>query len=306
MSAPDTKLVSIVLPIHNGARYLRQSIESCLDQTYGDLQLIVVDDASTDDTAVIVRSYNDPRVTPIGLSTNVGLPRALNVGFEHAAGDFLTWTSDDNYYAPDALEHMVHFLETHSEIDFVYTDYTVIDDNDQVQRVMTAPPPEEMLLSNRVGGCFLYRRQVYETLGGFNPEFTLSEDYEYWLRTLCHFRMAPLNRPLYFYRKHEQSLTSERLRDIRRMSWRVRRRWLPHLPGVSRHTLADAYLTFAFQAFAVGEGWEARRWLVQSLLKQPTAVLRPDGMRRSAMVVLGPTLTRKLRSLKFYMRQIRG
>lgn len=110
--AENSPKVSIVLPTYNGARYLRQSIDSCLGQTYRNLELIVVDDASTDTTPEIIRSYQDPRIRVIRHEKSKMLPESLNTGFRAVSGDYLTWTSDDNYYVPEAIlgkewEHLV-------------------------------------------------------------------------------------------------------------------------------------------------------------------------------------------------------
>jgi len=107
MSPP---LITIVLPTHNGVRYLRQSVESCLSQTHRELELIVVDDGSTDGTPEMIASFDDPRIVRVRNAPNLGLPASLNVGFTRARGDYLTWTSDDNWYELNALERMLDFL----------------------------------------------------------------------------------------------------------------------------------------------------------------------------------------------------
>jgi len=99
--------VTIVLPTFNGSRYIRQSIESCLNQTYRNIELIIIDDGSTDNTIEIINSYRDDRLRLIQFEENLGHIAALNYGFSVSTGDFLTWTSDDDYYALDAISQMV-------------------------------------------------------------------------------------------------------------------------------------------------------------------------------------------------------
>src|SRR5437899_2495400 len=120
-------VISIVLPTYNGSKYIRASIESCLAQTFRDFELIIVNDCSTDDTAKIIGEYveKDPRIKIIHNQFNKKLPLSLNTGFDIAAGIYHTWTSDDNYYAPNALENLYGLLEKDKTIDFVYTDYTI-------------------------------------------------------------------------------------------------------------------------------------------------------------------------------------
>src|SRR5438034_11794938 len=108
-SSHDSTLITIVLPTHNGAKYLRESIESCLGQTYHNLELVVVDDASSDATPDVIAEYSDPRLISVRHGQNRGLPEALNTGFAHSRGHYLTWTSDDNRYAPEARAEMAAF-----------------------------------------------------------------------------------------------------------------------------------------------------------------------------------------------------
>jgi hypothetical protein len=208
---PSAK-VSIVLPTYNGARYLRQSIDSCLKQTFANLEVLVVDDASRDDTASIVQSYRDPRVRYFRHETNRGIAEGLNTGFRNATGDFLTWTSDDNYYAENAIEEMVRFLQTHTAVDFVYAENYIVNEGSTTWKggaIRRNEPPESLVADNFIGACFLYTRKVYAAVGGYNPKTFLAEDYDYWVRVSRQFRMQRVFHRLYFYRFHENSLTSK-------------------------------------------------------------------------------------------------
>jgi glycosyltransferase involved in cell wall biosynthesis len=202
------KLISIVLPVYNGARFLRQSIDSCLQQTYRNIELVVVDDGSVDDSVDIVKSYDDDRIKLIRHQTNRKLPAALNTGFEHTSGVYLTWTSHDNYYAPTAIAEMVNFLEENPRIHFVFTDDYYVDEADQFLGVVKRGPIERLAAESCLGGGFLYTRTVYEKVGPYNERVFLAEDYDYWLRVSAYFTLGHLGRPLYYYRQHPESLTS--------------------------------------------------------------------------------------------------
>ena len=99
--------MTIVLPTYNGDRYLGESIASCLGQTYSSLELLVVDDGSTSDIRGIVEAAKDDRIRYIRHPENRGLSMALNTGFAASRGEYLTWTSDDNRYHPEAIARMV-------------------------------------------------------------------------------------------------------------------------------------------------------------------------------------------------------
>ena len=124
-------LVSIVLPTFNGERYLRQSIGSVISQQYKNWELIIVDDHSTDSTSAIIDEFTDTdsRIKVIHNSTNQKLPKSLNIGFEKAKGDLLTWTSDDNLYLPNALGEMVDIFLSDSDLGFVFCAQEIIDQN---------------------------------------------------------------------------------------------------------------------------------------------------------------------------------
>ncbi|MBI2868956.1 MAG: glycosyltransferase [Chloroflexi bacterium] len=207
-------LVSIVLPTYNGARYLRQSIESCLNQTYSNIELIIVDDGSTDDTPDIIGSFRDSRIKSLKHDKNKGLPHALNTGFAAARGEFLTWTSDDNEYLPQAIEEMVAFL-TVQDCPFVYCDYFSVSDEMAEKKPIKFPdfPPFER--GNYIGACFMLRREVAAETGEYDSGVSLVEDYDYWIRISRKFSMKHLARPLYLFRKHDRSLSATRAYEIR-------------------------------------------------------------------------------------------
>jgi glycosyltransferase involved in cell wall biosynthesis len=237
-------LVSIVLPTYNGARYLDEAIQSCLQQSYSRWELIIVDDASTDDTPERIAAYlgADRRIIAVRHEINRKLPGALNTGFALARGDYLTWTSDDNRYRPHALATLVEFLEKHPGTDLVYSDYCRVDAQGEPTGLTVAPPPEELLFGNCVGPSFLYRRAVHDTLGGYASDLFLIEDYEYWLRTSTRFRLAPLHQDLYLYRMHPASLTSRRQERIVALADRVLLHYLPRLTWADEAIKARAYL----------------------------------------------------------------
>lgn len=203
--APDDPglRVSIILPVYNGAQHLRQSIDSCLQQTHRNIELVIVDDCSTDATPNIISEYlrRDPRIISVRNIRNLHLPGALNVGFAHANGDLLTWTSHDNYYASTAIETLVRQLCSRQEVDLVYSAFRHVDEHGRVDPdIVYLPPPWRLPFINAVGACFLYRRAVYEKTGEYREDMEYEEDYEYWLRVRRHFNIMRLNFPLYYYR----------------------------------------------------------------------------------------------------------
>jgi len=207
--------VSIVLPTYNGAKYIWQSIDSCLNQTYKNIELIIVDDGSTDETSEIIKSYKDKRIKYLRHEKNKGLPHALNTGFANATGEYLTWTSHDNYYAKEAIEKMISFLRDRN-YSFVYCDfYRFKDENPSNLNIVKLPDVLTLENHNDVGACFLYSRGVYEVIGDYDPDATLAEDYDYWIRVSKKFSMYHLAEPLYSYRECNESLSLSRFYEVR-------------------------------------------------------------------------------------------
>jgi glycosyltransferase involved in cell wall biosynthesis len=228
--APEVPgLVSIVLPVYNGAQVLDESIASVIAQTYRDFELIVIDDGSTDETPRIADAWaaRDPRVRVVH-QENQKLPRSLSNGFRLARGEFLTWTSDDNRMKPDFLGKLVGALKKRPTVDMVYANVDIIDEaghalrnSDWFSNYQTPPGSEHIVIpgdvaelnvwpNNYVGSAFMYRARVAHLLGDYSAIRFTTEDYDYWMRVNEFFtlRHAGIPDQVYEYRFHPKSLTS--------------------------------------------------------------------------------------------------
>lgn len=210
------RVVSIVLPVFNGERYLAQSVESILNQSYSNFELIVVNDCSTDRTEDIIQNFAsiDSRIIYIKNEKNLKLPASLNRGFSIARGEYYTWTSDDNLYHQEAIEKMVRYLDNHPDYGMVACDYRTINAEGAVQATAHVGDSDALVIKNRVGACFMYRKHVAEEIGEYRTDLFLVEDYDYWLRIRRKYPIAFLHEPLYDYRVHEKSLTAERKQEV--------------------------------------------------------------------------------------------
>lgn len=224
LSYDSNIMVSIVLPVYNGERYLSESIESCLSQTHKNIELIVVNDGSRDRSSQIIKNYaiKDSRILVLEHNVNRGLAAALNTGLNKAKGQFFTWTSHDNKYEVDAIEILARYLCKWREIDFVYSAYYALDEIGQVANEPTyLPPPWKLNKGNVVGPFFMFRREVWERVGEYRLDREYVEDYDYWVRIYkAGFEMMRLDVPAYYYRRHGSSMTSraaQRERELRQM-----------------------------------------------------------------------------------------
>lgn len=228
--------VSVVLPVYNGERYLRESVDSILLQGDCLRELVIVNDGSTDGTAGILDEYAaHPKVQVVKLARNRGLPTGLNIGFAATSGPYLTWTSDDNRYKPNALGTMASALSV-GRADLVYAMTEWIDGDGQVVSEFVTDPPRCLPKWNVVHACFMYTRTVYDAIGGYRDDYRLAEDYDYWMRAYQRFRFARIDKVLYQYRSHGDSLTASEGHKVDTVLNRVRgdfyrdwRRWRPHV-----------------------------------------------------------------------------
>lgn len=198
-------MISIVLPVYNGSRFLKESVDSIIAQSYSDWELILVNDCSTDNTLDICKDYSmkDSRISVYTNQKNMRQTWSMNFGFSKAKGDYLTWTSDDNRYKPTALEEMISYLENHQDCDFVYCDYDTIDENGKVTGTCTVDEPVMNLDHCSVGACFLYKKLVREIVGDYDVESHYAQDYDYWIRVYDKMTMHTLHKCLYEYRYHD-------------------------------------------------------------------------------------------------------
>ena len=211
MCTMTNPLISIVLPVYNGEKYLETSINSCVEQTYRNWELLIIDDGSTDRSAEIAKKYEaiDSRIHYFKNEKNLKLPKALNKGFSLAKGEYLTWTSDDNFYRPEALEKMLFELQKNNS-QFVFAKCSIIDSEGKEISTIFAPEDYQHAIWDYcfVGACFLYSRKVKETVGEYDSELFLCEDYDYWLRIFACFDVQYINENLYAYRRHDKALST--------------------------------------------------------------------------------------------------
>lgn len=264
---PVSALVSIIVPTYNRAAFLPAALEAALAQTWTDLEVIVVDDGSTDNTREVAEriAARDPRLRYVH-QINSKLPAALNTGHRAARGSYLTWTADDNLYEPEAIQVMLDYLRAHPEIGLVYCNMKQVDEEDRQFGVWEWPGPETLGDKNCVGGCFLYSRHVFETVGEFATDMFLAEDYEYWLRISRQFPLAHLQGVApYRWRYHKGSLSSTREAEVTIQVAKARCRHV--VPEAQRcRVLAQAYWDALWRYRAAAE-WESAARCVRELLR---------------------------------------
>jgi glycosyltransferase involved in cell wall biosynthesis len=186
--------VSIVIPVYNGANYLREAIDSALAQTYSDLEVLVINDGSRDDGATerIALSYGD-RIRYIA-KPNGGVSTALNLGIREMRGDWFCWLSHDDRYLPAKTSAQVAFARQHPEARVIGCNFELIDEEgrvyDTVREKLEVVRTGRELLDGWTYGCALMiHRDVFARTGPFDEANRTTQDLDMWLRMIEH---APL------------------------------------------------------------------------------------------------------------------
>lgn len=219
MTEEAPPLVSVVMPVYNGEKYVAEAIESILGQTFSDFEFIIVDDGSGDRSAAISRTYEarDDRIRCVILEQNTGEASARNRGLELARGEFLTGMDCDDVSLPERLEKQVAFLRANPEIGAVGTGALMTDANLNPYHAYGlskhhARIAYDLLLGpSVVGATVMMRQEILRACGGYDETMTRSPDIELISRLITRTRLANLTENLYLYRQHDGQRHSEQL-----------------------------------------------------------------------------------------------
>jgi glycosyltransferase involved in cell wall biosynthesis len=210
--------VSVLMAVHNGERHLPPAIESILGQTFDDLELVVVDDASTDRSRAIVESYDDARVRVLVNTENLGLTRSLNRGLAETRGRYVARQDADDLSARNRLALQIGHLEQHPEVALIASAYRRIDDDGRDQGSRAAPLAtldvrwRLLFLNAFAHSSIVFRRSSVVELGGYDEAVLYAQDYDLWSRIAERHEVAALPEELVSYRRSAASMTSA-LRD---------------------------------------------------------------------------------------------
>lgn len=220
-------MISVVIPLYNKEAHISEAVESVLEQTCGDFELIIVDDGSTDDSAEIVKSFKDERIQLTSIEHS-GVAVARNTGIQHANRDYIAFLDADDWWAPEFLEEMKRLAEQYpgervfaAGRTLVYPKKShtyqnrILPPNGETARIdyweaiATGPPPVNA--SNA-----LFSRRLFKASNDFTDGMQRYEDHDLWARLCMDYEVVFYNRPLSFYRKrdpkeYQRTLTSKDL-----------------------------------------------------------------------------------------------
>lgn len=211
-------LVSIITPAYNAEKYISNTIESVISQTYQNWEMLVVDDCSVDRTKNIIKDYSirDNRITIIALDENKGVAYARNIAINHARGKYIAFLDSDDLWYPDKLTIQINYMEENNYY-FTFTDYEFIDINGQkLNKVINVPKKvdyKDALYSNSIPCLTVVLNK--DIIKEIHMPSIRHEDYAAWLNILKNNITAyGINKNLAMYRKLNNSLSSNKLKSM--------------------------------------------------------------------------------------------
>lgn len=232
-------LISVIMPCYNAERFVAEAVDSVLNQTYPNVELVVVEDGSTDDSLGVLRKYGQS----IRLLTqrNTGPDVARNFGLTHAQGQFVAFLDADDWWRAECLEKLHAALATHPECGVAYCGWQKVGNlnggtHPFVPRNYEGPNKVELLLT---GGspwpihAALTRKALIDRAGGFSEDLIASEDYELWLRLAATHPVVLVPEVLAYYRFHDGGQISSRPYLQALSGWDIKRRFLREYPDLA-------------------------------------------------------------------------
>ena len=227
----QSRLVSIIIPVYNGEKYLREAIDSALAQTYKNIEVIVVNDGSTDRSGEIAKSYGN-RIRYFE-KQNGGVASALNLGIDKMRGYYFSWLSHDDKYYPNKIEKQVDFAKKFDDETIVISNWTIINadgefiENKYIDSRLEKLPTCFLAFDRKtwLNGCaMLIPRTIFEKYGNFNEELPSTQDYDMWFKISRKIKFRILKQHLLYSRAHSEQgslVMSSALRDSDSMHSRI-------------------------------------------------------------------------------------
>jgi len=235
--AMQLPVLTVVMPVHNGARWLGETLVSIYNQSFRDFELILVDDASTDALLGVLNAFPDPRLTVVRLEKNGGVAEARNKGVAQANSQYIAFCDADDVCQPERFEKQITFLQQHPRVGVCGTAFTCFETEDG-ETVRNPSSDGEIRRSLMRGNCFgtstmmgraeLFKKHV------FDQSMTPTEDYDLWTRLSCEgVQMANLPESLLRYRVHAQQASQQKSVRLDQLARKIRALYCARLLGLA-------------------------------------------------------------------------
>lgn len=209
--------VSIYVVNHNYSKFIAQAIDSVINQTYKDFELLIIDDGSTDHSREVIEKYRELSKVSIIYQKNKGITVTNNIALRHSKGRYLMRLDADDYLDKNALMIMAHEIEQNEDVGMVFPDYFLVDESGQEIEVYRRHDFASVSMYDQPahGACTLIRKDCLESMGGYEEKLRAHDGYELWIRFIKQFKVSNIRLPLFYYRKHGNSITSNKNRIIK-------------------------------------------------------------------------------------------
>ena len=205
--------VTVYITCYNYGRFVEQAIESVFSQIFENWELIIIDDASKDNSQKIISNLHyvqDKRVTTFFHSKQRGLPFCANLAIKEAKGEYIIRLDADDYFDQSALLSMTTFLDKNPEIALVFPNYILIDEDGTylgVEHRKRLGTESKLLDLPAHGACTMVRKRVIKSIGGYSSSYDAQDGHQVWLKILKRYKVADITTPLFFYRQHNLSMS---------------------------------------------------------------------------------------------------
>jgi glycosyltransferase involved in cell wall biosynthesis len=212
----ESPLVSVIVPCYNHETFVTKSIESIMNQTYKNIQLIVIDDGSIDNSVYILKELNIKYKFVLECQNNIGLAKTLNKAlYKYATGKYICTLASDDHWPIYKIEEQVKFMEKHNEVALVFGNCYVVNKDDEIIRCITCDLPnknipfESLLKRNRIPALTtMVRKNILYEVGGYD-ESTFIEDWSTWLKIAYQYTINHVNNYWGYYRTHGKNISSD-------------------------------------------------------------------------------------------------
>jgi glycosyltransferase involved in cell wall biosynthesis len=236
-------LVIVIISTYNRAQKLRSALRSVVNQTYNNLEIIVIDDGSTDNTSEVVKNFKDKRIKYL-YKKNSGPYDSRNYAIRRSKGDYIAFLDDDDQYLPQKIEMQVEFMQKHKEYGFCYGNLKIL--KNRKSHLIISKEKENTYINLLLDGTgsyvtiqtILLKRSVVKKTGLFRLDIKRAEDYDYWLRCAKKFKFGYIDKPLAIYKLHDSNITKDHDKILKWMSF-VR---LIHLKKLKKSDIPKKYL----------------------------------------------------------------
>lgn len=213
--------VSVIIPMHNSSRFIKECLDSVIAQTYKNLEIILVDDASSDNTVEIVKNYKDKRIKLIELKENVGAAIARNTGVENSTGDYICYLDSDDYWKLKKIEKQVKFIKGKA---FIYSSYQYLNNNNKthIAKVPKFLTYKQLLKNSAIfTSTVMVNMKYLDKQDLYMPNIRMGQDYGAWYKILKKVDVAyGMDEVLSIYRVGNDSLSSNKFKAMKR-SWNL-------------------------------------------------------------------------------------